>query len=139
MDSSGKESAGGIKSVTGSHKKTEPTGKKSKTAVLAIAAADAPTLMLAESGGKLRLALRGVERVMSVAEELKEGSIETDYSYAGPEHDQENKHYIVLNDLTRPSSSRSRDDLDDESFGHREQANIVIHRGNSIETLTLRR
>lgn len=139
MDSSSKESAGGIKSVTDSHKKMEPTGKKSKTAVLAIAEADAPTLMLAESGGKLRLALRGVERVMSVAEELKEGSIETDYSYAGPEHDQENKYHVVLNDLARPSGSRSRYDDDEEGFGYSEQTDIVIHRGNSIETLTLRR
>lgn len=44
-----------------SAKQDKPTGKQSKTAVLAVAPQQAPTLLLAETSGRLRLALHGAE------------------------------------------------------------------------------
>ncbi|HBA66659.1 MAG TPA: Flp pilus assembly protein CpaB [Methylococcaceae bacterium] len=127
----------GIKAVTGQSKKAEPTGKKSKTAVLAVAEPDASILMLAESGGKIRLALRGVEQGAKVSASTEVGANDIDYPYTKSEHDQQIRYYRVLSDLLRPESALSTAHA--ESIGSRDQGRIVVHRGSSIETLTLER
>ncbi|PKM36250.1 MAG: Flp pilus assembly protein CpaB [Gammaproteobacteria bacterium HGW-Gammaproteobacteria-10] len=127
------EQSNGIKAVTGHSKKIEPTGKKSKTAVLAVAESDASTLMLAESGGKIRLALRGVED--RVSDQVKASG--TVYPYTESEQDPQNRYYTVLSDLLRPEAALSTAYV--ESIGSRDQESIVVHRGSSIETLTLGR
>ncbi len=130
-------SSGGIKAVTGQSKKVEPTGKKSKTAVLAVAESDASILMLAESGGKIRLALRGVEQGAKVPASNEVGANDIDYFYAESEQDPQRRYYRVLSDLLRPGSVLSTAHV--ESIGSRDQGSIVVHRGSSIETLTLGR
>ncbi|WP_404356871.1 Flp pilus assembly protein CpaB [Methylotuvimicrobium sp. KM1] len=130
-------SSGGIKAVTGQSKKVEPTGKKSKTAVLAVAVSDASILMLAESGGKIRLALRGVQQGAKVSASAEVGANDIDYSYAESEQDPQSRYYRVLSDLLRPGSALSTAHV--ESISSRDQGSIVVHRGSSIETLTLGR
>lgn len=121
--------------ATGKRKKKEeePDGKKSKTAVLAIAESDTSTLMLAESSGRIRLALHGAEREESAPAIVEAGFVPTAFSSSEMENGKKDKHLIVLKELTGNGAVQPEAQSDKVKEGPR----VIIHRGGSTETLTL--
>jgi pilus assembly protein CpaB len=112
-------------------KEEEPDGKKSKTAVLAIAESDTSRLMLAESSGKIRLALHGVEQDETAVASLMPTALfasETGES-------KKDKHYIALKELI--PKGESRQEAGTKSSRAAKGAQVFVHRGGSTETLTL--
>ena len=119
------------KVVARKREKEEPTGKKSKTAVLAIAESDTSTLMLAESSGNLRLALHGVEREADAEASLTQSALSSSPSGNG----KEDKHYIMLRTLTRNGTAKQKAEI--KSSGDEGGSRVMVHRGDSVETWTL--
>ncbi|MGH8472736.1 MAG: hypothetical protein ACREVJ_09855, partial [Gammaproteobacteria bacterium] len=89
----------------------EPTGKKSKTAVLAVPEAATARLMLAESSGKLRLALHAAQASVPPA--------------AAPGVPPAN-HYVALQQLVGSPRTGSR-------TAPAAPPQIVVHRGDRVE------
>lgn len=133
-----KAKTSGTKAAASNHKKEEEaSGKKSKTAVLAIAESDTSTLMLAESSGKLRLALHGVEREENALGAVEANLVSTAFPPAGSEAGGKDKHFIVLKELIRDGTLKQKTKA--KSSGVGEGARVIVHRGSSTETLTMRR
>lgn len=118
-------------------KKEEPDGKKSKTAVLAIAEADTSTLMLAESSGKIRLALHGVEPMPmeNVMRAVETGLVPPALFSSGMGASKKDQHYIVLKELV--SKGAGAREAETGSGGAAKRGQVFVHRGGSTETLTL--
>jgi len=123
----------GAKAAAAGKKDDEASGKKSKTAVLAIAESQTATLMLAESSGKLRLALHGVEREESAQAGSGLSFIPTAHSSPGAIKGKEDRHYIMLRELIRKGAGKPQADA--KSSGAR-KAQVIVHRGNAIETIS---
>ncbi|MGR9107275.1 MAG: Flp pilus assembly protein CpaB [Gammaproteobacteria bacterium] len=114
----------------------KPTGKNSKTAVLAVPAEEATTLMLAESSGKIRLALHGVERkedsMLSLAgiPAAAAGLKATTPSLA-KEQPEKRKYYVELRDLLAKGATT-------RTHGRpAAPAQAIVHRGSSVETVAV--
>lgn len=132
-----KAKAGAANEATGKRKKKEeePDGKKSKTAVLAIAESDTSTLMLAESSGRIRLALHGAEREESAPAITEAGLVPVAFSPSATENGKKDKHFIILKELTGNDAAQPEDGAKNSSAKKGPQ--IIVHRGGSTETLTL--
>ncbi|MGD7034510.1 Flp pilus assembly protein CpaB [Methylotuvimicrobium buryatense] len=131
--SSGKDQAkakdGASKPASTRQKKdVEPTGKKSKTAVLAIGETDTSTLMLAESGGRIRLALRGPEESVSPVDE--EALLQAGLSIPQPEAALDERYQVLLKDLVRRGRHGEYEEMG-KTYESEAKADIVIHRGNT--------
>lgn len=123
-----KARAGDSKPASTRQKKDEePTGKKSKTAVLAISETDTSTLMLAESGGRIRLALRGPEESVSPVDE--EALLQAGLSLPQPEAAFDERYQVLLKDLVR--DVRHRVEERGVTYESEARASIVIHKGNT--------
>ncbi|MDO9422606.1 MAG: Flp pilus assembly protein CpaB [Methylobacter sp.] len=124
-----KAKTGGTKAAAGKREKEEePTGKKSKTAVLAIAESDTSTLMLAESSGKIRLALHGAEREENALGAVEAGLVQAAFSPSGLEDGGKDKHYIVLKELIQNGAVKQ--EAETKSGGGEEEARVIVHRGS---------
>jgi Flp pilus assembly protein CpaB len=104
----------------------EPTGKKSKTAVLAVPEEDTSRLMLAESSGKLRLALYGVQEDAPTPT-LASSKI----SSPG-----ENNHFLVLEQLLQRTAPVNRQvtnrPVRAPVTGHR----VIVYKGDTVEVIS---
>nr|WP_031431267.1 Flp pilus assembly protein CpaB [Methylomicrobium agile] len=116
-------------------KKEEPDGKKSKTAVLAIAEADAPTLLLAESSGRIRLALHGAEPVENVMRTAEAGLEPAALFPSAKGKNKKDKHYTVLRELIAKRAGTH--EAEAGSGRAAKGAQVFVHRGGSTEILTL--
>jgi pilus assembly protein CpaB len=128
--------------ATGKRKKKEeePDGKKSKTAVLAIAESDTSTLMLAESSGRIRLALHGAEREESAPAIIEDGLVPTAFSSSGTENGKKDKHYIIKRELVKDGDIKQN--AESESSKVEQGTRVIVHMGGSskeIWTRTLKR
>lgn len=117
----------------------KPTGKKSKTTVLAVPMAETSKLMLADSSGMLRLALHGLdgaEETMlamtgkpSPIPELGKNSVMN-----GNQLRKEGNNFIQLRELVGKSSN-SPSNTKSQAFGPR----AVVHKGTNTETVVIGR
>lgn len=116
-------------------KEEEPDGKKSKTAVLAIAESDTSTLMLAESSGEIRLALHGADREESAPAIIEAGLVPTAFSSSETGNGKKDKHFIILKKLIGNEAVPPEDEA--KVSKAKESPRVIVHRGGSTETLTL--
>ncbi|WP_341326132.1 Flp pilus assembly protein CpaB [Methylotuvimicrobium sp. KM2] len=122
-----KTQVGGKPASTRQKKDVEPTGKKSKTAVLAIGESDTSKLMLAESSGRIRLALRGPEENISPVDE--DALLQAGLSLPQPERALDERYQVLLKDLVRGGSHEGEER--GMTYESEAKAGIVIHRGNT--------
>lgn len=132
-----KAKTGGTKASGKRKNPEEASGKKSKTAVLAIAEADTSKLMLAESSGKLRLALHGAERPENILETGEAQVISAAFSPLESMDGGRDKHYIEKKELVR--SVMAKQEAGQQSSKDKQGAQVIIHRGSSTEILTMGR
>jgi pilus assembly protein CpaB len=121
----------GIKAADSKPEKEKPTGKNSKTAVLAIAESEASKLMLAESSGRLRLSLHGVELEESPPASTESSLTQTALSSYRSEDGKEDKHYIVKRELIQDGAVRQKAEA--KSSGSDQGTRVIVHRGTSSE------
>lgn len=115
-------------------KDDEPSGKKSKTAVLAILESQTSTLMLAESSGNLRLALHGVDRGPDAQVVPDSGITLAAQSSSGQVKSKEDRHYIKLRELILNGADEPI--IKAKSSRPKKEAQVIVHRGSSIETIS---
>lgn len=116
-------------------KEEKPTGKKSKTAVLAIDESETSTLLLAETSGKLRLVIHGPDPEQTEADDLpqtdllSQSALETEIKQKQKE--KEFKHYVLLKELIQSKP--------DKKTTKKVKSRVIVHKGQTVETQTFKR
>jgi pilus assembly protein CpaB len=123
-------------------KEVEPTGKSSKTAVLAVPAAETTKLMLADSSGKIRLALHGVANehdamlAMAGIPAAAGGLGKLPARFTDNHLKERTNHFMELRELTGKKSAvrvRAGRSGPAEPYGPR----AVVHKGSATEVVIL--
>lgn len=112
----------------------EPTGKKSKTAVLAIEEKKTSTLLLAETRGKLRLVVRGPEFGNNLNDEQELKDKAAFVSNIKNQVGKDQNHYVLLKELI-PQKSKTQK----TSNQSRSSTKVIVHKGHQTETQFLQR
>ncbi len=127
-----KAKTNGTKAAEGNRRKEEPTGKNSKTAVLAVPESETSKVMLAESSGRLRLALHGVEREESTPASLEPAIGPAAVSSPGSEYGQGNKFYMLKRELIQKGAVKQKTEV--KSSKEVQEPGVIVYKGASTES-----
>lgn len=116
----------------------EPSGKKSKTAVLAVADKDLSALLLAESTGRLRLALLGPEALAEKNEADKKAS-----KAELAEAEKQQRQFVTLDVFkvtpAKAATTTQQVRQPDPTPAPQPQPKVTVHRGTSEDAVTVDR
>ncbi len=130
-----KEAISGTKEKVKKKGDEKPTGKKSKTAVLAIDKSKTSTLLLAETSGKLRLVIHGPDTENTNSESLSGMNLLTpvELKQGVKKKEIEDKHYVLLKELIQNSAHENK------TRTKKTQSHVIVHKGHLTETQAFRR